>query len=110
MKKLGYIITVALVGLAAIVVTVQFSVDSYKITKDTFRSYKMSKRSGDTSKKPTEWFTISRAYPYRDIPFTAYKAALEVFEAAQASYYVEVAKANLRRAEALLEERRKDRN
>ena len=77
MKKLGYIITVALVGLAAIVVTVQFSVDSHKITKDKFRSYKMSKRSGDTSKKPTEWFTISRAYPYRDIPFTAYKAALD---------------------------------
>ncbi len=30
----------------------------------------------DTSFKPSEWFTLSRAYPYRNIPFDAYKRAL----------------------------------
>jgi len=37
----------------------------------------------------------------------AYKAALKVFEPAQATYYVENTQRNLRRAEALLHERRK---
>lgn len=36
----------------------------------------------------------------------AYKAALTVFGATQASYHLEGTKANLRRAEALLQERR----
>ena len=36
----------------------------------------------------------------------AYQAALGIFEAAQASYYVEVTKANLRRADNLLRQRR----
>ncbi|MCD6161240.1 MAG: T9SS type A sorting domain-containing protein [candidate division Zixibacteria bacterium] len=47
------------------------------ISPESFKEYKMSKRSGDTSKKPTDWFTISRAYPYRDIPFGSYKGALD---------------------------------
>jgi hypothetical protein len=38
---------------------------------------------------------------------TIYKAVLEVFEAAQVSYYVKIAEDNLRRAEALLLERQK---
>jgi exonuclease VII small subunit len=36
----------------------------------------------------------------------AYQAALEVFEPAQASYYLEMAKGNLQKAEARLRERR----
>jgi len=51
--------------------------DANKITPDKFREFKMAKRGKDTSRKPTDWFTISRAYPYRDIPFAAYKAALD---------------------------------
>jgi hypothetical protein len=35
----------------------------------------------------------------------AYRAVMKVFEAGQASYYVEMAKGNLQRAEALLRER-----
>jgi photosystem II stability/assembly factor-like uncharacterized protein len=31
---------------------------------------------GDTSHKPKEWFTLSRAYPFNDIPFEAYKRSL----------------------------------
>ncbi len=45
-------------------------------TKDKFKTFKMAKRKGDTSRKPTDWFTLSRAYPYDDIPFTAYRRAL----------------------------------
>jgi len=37
----------------------------------------------------------------------AYKAALEVVEPAQATYYVKLWKANLKEADALLQERRK---
>jgi len=37
----------------------------------------------------------------------AYKSALEVFESAQAGYYIEMTKANLARAENLLQERQK---
>jgi photosystem II stability/assembly factor-like uncharacterized protein len=33
-------------------------------------------KGGDTSRKPKEWFTLSRAYPYNDIPFDAYKRSL----------------------------------
>ncbi len=41
--------------------------------------FERSKESGhkrDTSFKPSEWFTISRAYPYSNIPFEAYKSAV----------------------------------
>jgi len=55
--------------------------DKKSISPEKFRTYKMSKRTGDTSKKPTEWFTISRAYPYKDIPYQAYRAALGRAEA-----------------------------
>ena len=37
----------------------------------------------------------------------AFKAALEVFEPAHATYYVDMSKANLEKAEALLQERQK---
>ena len=47
-----------------------------KATPQDFRAFKMAKRKGDTSRKPTDWFTLSRAYPYNDIPFAAYKRAL----------------------------------
>src|SRR4030067_2005531 len=46
-------------------------------TGEKFRAFKMAKRKGDTSKKPTEWFTLSRAYPYDEIPFEPYKRALD---------------------------------
>jgi photosystem II stability/assembly factor-like uncharacterized protein len=46
------------------------------ITPEKFRTFKMAKR-GDTSRKPTDWFTLSRAYPYSDIPFQAYRRALD---------------------------------
>ncbi|KQC12114.1 MAG: hypothetical protein APR63_03370 [Desulfuromonas sp. SDB] len=41
-----------------------------------FQSYKMQMRGDDPSKKPTEWFTLSRAYPYEQIPHQAYLRAL----------------------------------
>src|SRR4030067_1951462 len=46
-------------------------------TGEKFRAFKMAKRKGDTTKKPTEWFTLSRAYPYDEIPFEPYKRALD---------------------------------
>lgn len=81
MSKLKYIITIAFVAMAAVILTIQYGKSDRHATGDKFRAYKMTKRSGDTSKKPTEWFTISRAYPYRDIPFATYKAALDRAEA-----------------------------
>ncbi len=36
------------------------------------------KKKRDTGLKPSQWFTLSRAYPYRNIPFEAYKRALSV--------------------------------
>jgi photosystem II stability/assembly factor-like uncharacterized protein len=47
-----------------------------KAASEKFRAFKMAKRKGDTSKKPTEWFTLSRAYPFDEIPFEPYKRAL----------------------------------
>ncbi len=70
---------VAVIILAIIAGIVIFiSADGNKSSvKEEFTKYKIEKREGLTSKKPTEWFTISRAYPYRDIPYTEYKAALD---------------------------------
>jgi photosystem II stability/assembly factor-like uncharacterized protein len=48
-----------------------------RITNDGFRAFKLAKRGKDTSRKPSEWFTLSRAYPYEEIPFAAYKRALD---------------------------------
>ncbi|MBN2363587.1 hypothetical protein JXL83_05605, partial [candidate division WOR-3 bacterium] len=45
-------------------------------TPERFAEYKKKMRGGDTSKKPTEWFTLSRAYPYEEIPFDGYMNAL----------------------------------
>ncbi|MBN1151296.1 hypothetical protein JXA84_08775 [candidate division WOR-3 bacterium] len=44
---------------------------------EEFSVYKKRMRGGDTSKKPTEWFTLSRAYPYDQIPHEQYIQALE---------------------------------
>jgi photosystem II stability/assembly factor-like uncharacterized protein len=48
-----------------------------KATPESFREYKESVRSDDPSRKPTEWFTIQRAYPFDDIPFESYRQALK---------------------------------
>ena len=47
-----------------------------RISREKFGEFKKAKRGKDTSRKPTDWFTISRAYPYDEIPFEAYKRAL----------------------------------
>ncbi len=47
------------------------------VTYESYRAYKLKKQGNDKSKKPTEWFTLSRAYPYDDIPFAAYRRALD---------------------------------
>lgn len=46
-------------------------------TSERFAEYKKKMRGGDTSKKPTEWFSLSRAYPYDEIPFESYAVALD---------------------------------
>jgi photosystem II stability/assembly factor-like uncharacterized protein len=48
-----------------------------------FQSPREEEGKGDTSYKPKEWFTLSRAYPYNDIPFTAYKRAMNHAQAIQ---------------------------
>ena len=79
MKRLAYIFGV--IGLVAAVFTLYFITrDDFSdrlITKERFRAFKLAKRAGVTSRKPTDWFTLSRAYPYNDIPFEAYRRALE---------------------------------
>ncbi len=47
------------------------------ITPDSFKAYKLKKRGSDTSRKPSEWFTLQRAYPYDSVPLKAYRRALE---------------------------------
>ena len=37
------------------------------VTVEKYRAYKAKYQGTDKSKKPTEWFTLSRAYPYDDI-------------------------------------------
>jgi len=59
---------------SAVVITLLFIIifdraDYKQITPNTFKEYKVAKRGNDTTRKPTDWFTISRAYPYDDIPF-----------------------------------------
>lgn len=55
---------------------VEFS-EEIDSTKIVFNAYKIEMRGGDPSKKPTEWFSISRAYPYDEIPFQEYQKALQ---------------------------------
>jgi len=79
MSGIKYKFTLAAAMLFIIVVifmVIDFGLDR-TVSPEKFRAYKLEKRAGDTSKKPTEWFTISRAYPYKDIPYQAYRAALD---------------------------------
>ncbi len=69
------LLTVA--GLAtAVAITYLILPDNDTITREQFHEYKMSKRGDDPSKKPSEWFTIQRAWPYDNIPYASYKRAL----------------------------------
>jgi photosystem II stability/assembly factor-like uncharacterized protein len=70
-------ISLLLAVAAVIALVVGELYDDNAITPKKFREYKMAKRGGDTSRKPSEWFTIQRAWPYNDIPFPAYKRALD---------------------------------
>ncbi len=76
-----YIIAGIVVALITGFAIYQLGIDGSPSTKEQFTKYKIEKREGLTSKKPTEWFTISRAYPYRDIPKAEYKAALHIARA-----------------------------
>jgi hypothetical protein len=69
----GALITISIV----ILVISQQRPNEVPITPDKFRVLKLAKRAGDAGRKPTEWFTLSRAYPYSDIPFQAYRRALD---------------------------------
>jgi photosystem II stability/assembly factor-like uncharacterized protein len=83
-KKFLYRISL-LLAVAAVVALVVAELHFYtapdgqdnRITPEKFTKYKLEKRGTDTSRKPSEWFTLQRAYPYDQIPFPAYKRALE---------------------------------
>ncbi|MEE9555117.1 MAG: hypothetical protein V3W18_12540 [candidate division Zixibacteria bacterium] len=62
---------------AAVAIGYLISADTNMITRDQFHDYKMAKRGDDPSKKPSEWFTIQRAWPHDNIPYPAYKRALD---------------------------------
>ena len=67
-----------LIGLIATAAAVwMFTIERDPITPAQFREFKLAKRGGDPSKKPSEWFTIQRAWPYDDIPYVSYKRALD---------------------------------
>ncbi len=71
----------ASLGLVAAILAIGFWWESEttqnKSTYQKFSEFKKAKRKGDTSRKPTDWFTLSRAYPYKEIPFNAYTRALQ---------------------------------
>jgi len=79
MSKFKYIVIAAAILLVAVLLAVIIARKRpvEPVTTDSFRAFKTAKRGTDTSRKPTDWFTISRAYPYDDIPYSAYHAALE---------------------------------
>lgn len=70
--KLSIILGVALVVTIALLIP-----HKEKSFREEFNQFKLEKRGKDPSKKPTEWFTIQRAWPYDNIPFSAYKRALD---------------------------------
>jgi photosystem II stability/assembly factor-like uncharacterized protein len=74
-NRLYWILPAAVVVVALLFIVFTGGEDK-TITPERFKEYKLAKRGGDTSKKPSEWFTLQRAYPYDDIPFDAYKRAL----------------------------------
>jgi photosystem II stability/assembly factor-like uncharacterized protein len=78
MKSLKYYVAAVSAIIVAVLLFAYFPAQRQesKATKEKFRSFKAAKRKGDTSRKPTEWFTLSRAYPYDDIPFQPYLRAL----------------------------------
>jgi len=79
MSRIKYLLTLGVIITIAIAFT--FSIFDFgedrSFTPEKFREYKFSQRKGEPSKKPTEWFTVSRAYPHDHIPYQAYKAALD---------------------------------
>ena len=79
MKSIRFFLPVAATIALAGILFVFFPMQRHeqKATGEKFQAFKMAKRKGDTSKKPTEWFTLSRAYPYDEIPFEPYKRALD---------------------------------
>jgi len=69
---------IAILGLAAAVAALFFfSREDNTITREKFREFKLAKRGKDPSKKPSEWFTVQRAWPYDSIPYVSYKQALD---------------------------------
>lgn len=78
MRRTVLFVGISILAIAAVVLvfTVGHS-NNNVITSQKFRQFKLAKRGGDTSRKPSDWFTLSRAYPYSDIPFQAYRRALD---------------------------------
>lgn len=75
----SYLITIIFVissTLAIVFISIHPASQENISNDESFQSYKIEMRGGDSSKKPTEWFTLSRAYPYDEIPFQAYVKAL----------------------------------
>lgn len=68
---------VAALSVSAVLLLFYQSRNQSVITPESYHSWKIANQEGDASRKPSEWFTLSRAFPYDDIPFTAYKRALE---------------------------------
>lgn len=60
----------------AVFIGVLYLHDDHRITPEKFREYKLSRRDEDPSHKPSEWFTIQRAWPFDSIPHAAYVRAL----------------------------------
>ncbi len=70
------LMTIAGLMTAAIAIAFLVFPHNDNITREQFHDYKMSKRGDDPSKKPSEWFTIQRAWPNDNIPYASYKRAL----------------------------------
>ncbi len=75
------ILKISLFAVAAaalvVVIALRHSQKDEFITPEQFRHYKLSKRGNDSSLKPSEWFTVQRAWPYDSIPYESYKRALD---------------------------------
>ncbi|MBD3168963.1 MAG: T9SS type A sorting domain-containing protein [candidate division Zixibacteria bacterium] len=77
-KNASIISSIAALVLTAFVLTIDFGAGQNDyLTREEFTKYKMEKRDGDTSRKPSDWFMLSRSYPYDRIPFQSYKRALD---------------------------------
>ncbi len=77
-KPLGKTIFFALIAVTfGIIILILGNGEKTQNRKTFFENHKLESSNTDQASKPSEWFTIQRAYPNDSIPFKAYRRALD---------------------------------